>query len=196
MRKPFRNIEQLFFTPIHVKVLTETEMEPIQKEMADAYSKVEWSTPEDWGMTHDLSNDFLQNDIDKYNMHEFKKLLHEELEMYCGYLGFPMRKYNVYSWFSRFKPGDYGHTHHHSPNDIAGCYYFKTNGKDGNIYFNTPNDRADASMCYMNFTKPWHHEPVEGKLMLFPGWLPHGIKRNTTEDTRVSFAFNIVFERF
>lgn len=196
MRKPYRNIERLFFTPIHIKVLTEEEMDPIQKEMAEAYSKVKWSAPDDWGKTHDLSNDFLQNDIETYHMENFKKLLDEELNLYCEFLGFPMRKYNVYSWFSQFKPNDYGHTHHHSPNDISGCYYFKTNRKDGNIYFNTPIAQADASLCYSNFTRPWEHEPVEGKMMLFPGWLPHGIKRNTTEDIRVSFAFNIVFERF
>ena len=36
--------------------------------------------------------------------------------------------------------------------------------------------------------------PTEGELILFPGWLDHGVQTNDTDDERVSVSFNIRFE--
>jgi hypothetical protein len=38
-------------------------------------------------------------------------------------------------------------------------------------------------------------EPVSSKLILFPGWLPHGVERNTTEEDRISISFNVKLVR-
>ena len=34
-----------------------------------------------------------------------------------------------------------------------------------------------------------------GTILLFPGWLKHGIMTNETEHDRVSFSFDIIFDR-
>jgi ectoine hydroxylase-related dioxygenase (phytanoyl-CoA dioxygenase family) len=39
------------------------------------------------------------------------------------------------------------------------------------------------------------YEPQSSKLILFPGWLPHGVERNTTEEDRVSVSFNVKLVR-
>jgi ectoine hydroxylase-related dioxygenase (phytanoyl-CoA dioxygenase family) len=31
-----------------------------------------------------------------------------------------------------------------------------------------------------------------GKLLLFPGWLQHSVKKNKTDDLRISISFNLL----
>ena len=40
----------------------------------------------------------------------------------------------------------------------------------------------------------FEHEPMEGKLIIFPGWLLHGVRQNSTDNTRISLSFNITFK--
>ena len=74
-------------------------------------------------------------------------------------------------------------------------WYYKTNKEDGYLYFQTPNPYLEGSLCYTNQGHRWKHSPQEGKLLLFPGWLKHGVTTNETEDTRISISFNIIFHR-
>ena len=92
------------------------------------------------------------------------------------------------SWFSKFENGDFGHIHSHLPWDISGCYYFKTQHDDGKIFFEDPKPHR-----LLFLSSRWEHKPIEGKMLLFPSWLQHGIHRNLTKNTRVSFSFNIFF---
>ena len=41
----------------------------------------------------------------------------------------------------------------------------------------------------------FHVTPEVGKLLLFPGWLQHGVSTNTTSSNRKSLAFNIYFNK-
>ena len=192
-----RFIDNLFPIPLHGVVLNQEEMIPIQKEMESALDKVTWTRPDGWGQTHDLStNNFYFDSIKEYKMDEFKKLIDRELRIYSEYLEFEYRDYKSFSWFSKFKPGDFGHQHIHGTADISGVYYYQTNGNDGDIYFSSPVSAGESSLCYRTFNQFWNHQPKVGKLLLFPGWLNHGIKRNESQDVRISFAFNIFFERF
>ena len=38
-------------------------------------------------------------------------------------------------------------------------------------------------------------QPIQGSMLLFPGYLVHGIKTNTSDHDRLSLSFNIVFQR-
>jgi len=193
--EPARCIEHLYSTPIQYVLLIDDDSLQIQKEMTEAVSKITWVKKEDWNNTHWLSSASFDDTFEYYNLKTFKTIMERELNNYCSELGFKLKPYKITSWFSKFERNDFGHAHNHGSADISGCYYFQTNGLDGNIYFLSPNLAAASSVPYGNRNLQWVHQPMVGKLLLFPGWLFHGIERNSTDNVRISFSFNITFER-
>jgi uncharacterized protein (TIGR02466 family) len=187
-------IENLFPTPILFHVFDGEQKEAIQKEMASAVEKVEWVVPDGWGKTHKLSTKtFTGNDIAKYQLVKFEAYMDQQIKLYLATMGIAPMPYTLTSWFSKFDKGDYGHIHTHNHADISGVYYFKTNGEDGDIFFETPAPCQDGSAVFNKGR--YQHQPLEGKMILFPGWLRHGIMTNETDETRISFAFNIQFQK-
>ena len=134
-----------------------------------------------------------QHDLKTIKRNSSVKEIHKHLEEYCDELGFKMPSYRCLSWFSKFEKGNYAHIHHHGHHDISGVYYYKTNGEDGKIFFETPNPFLDTQLCYRSYGETWEHKPQEGKILLFPGWLRHGVQTNETDNTRISLSFNIYF---
>ena len=92
------------------------------------------------------------------------------------------------------EPGQYAHTHDHGAADLSGVYYFKTNGNDGDLYFDSPVAQLKSSFVFNKSSRVFY-KPKIGKLILFPGWLSHGVFQNTTTENRVSVSFNIYFVR-
>ena len=41
----------------------------------------------------------------------------------------------------------------------------------------------------------WSYPPQEGRLILFPAWLSHGVRENETDEDRISISFNLVPKR-
>ena len=191
-------LNQLFPIPIlHIPKVA--NFDNVQKEFSNVLNEVTFDKRPDWG-THYLSSlDFKSDTITLLDMKLFKESLSYHLFEYCQYMGFDSNTPTevVSSWFSMFKKGDYGHLHEHGDSDISGVYHFKTNGNDGDIYFQNPNSNMMSSTFYKDsmFTIDHTYSPVEGQLLLFPGWLKHGIKMNETDNTRVSFSFNIHFDK-
>jgi uncharacterized protein (TIGR02466 family) len=195
MSEPKKGIELIFPTPLYYSYVEGEKLNEVQKEILNVYNKIEWKSPPDWNDTHDLSTDnFETDDIEKYDMVAFRKMLHEELEIYCEYLNYEIKKYRIESWFTKFKPGDFAHNHLHMPAHISGCYYLLTNGDDGDIYFENPNSCVTSTLCYRKTASRWTHKPEVGKLLLFPSWLRHGVFKNNTNSDRSSFSFNIFFK--
>ena len=113
-----RDIENLFSIPVHASLISDNEN--IQNEMTQAISKIPCKTVDVWGGTHELSTvNFDDNDIERFNLTHTEEMIREELKIYCEYIGFPMRDYDITSWFSKFNPGDYGHVHTHGYADIS-----------------------------------------------------------------------------
>ena len=65
-----------------------------------------------------------------------------------------------------------------------------TLSKDGDIFFEPPFPQMKQSKVFYQHSASWDHIPDPGKLILFPGWLPHGVKTNTTDTDRISLSFN------
>ena len=188
------HIENIFPTPLYVSDVSNFYL--IQQEIRDSIDSVEFKMREDWN-THYLSDiTFEKNIIDELNLQYFKEEIDKHVRNYCKSILFEYKNYTLDSWISLFKPENHGHLHSHGDSDIPGCYYYKSNGKDGDIFFETPVPNMSSSHCfYENYCKRWDHTPKEGKLLLFPGWLKHGIKLNTTDEDRISISFNVNFIR-
>jgi len=198
-------VQPVFPTPVYNNKIRGSVFDEVQEEIGNSLSKVDFKFNDNFGETHLLSDPtFLENYIEKHSLDSLLSVINQNVEQYMINIGnIPIEnsdtqklKYRIASsWIALFKPGHYGHVHDHGITDISGVYYYKTNGKDGNIYFESPNSNLVSSVPFNHLSNPVTYDPEEGGLLLFPGWLKHGIKKNTTDDTRISLSFNIYFDR-
>ena len=189
-------IEHLYSTPLYCNIVN--DYKTVNYHIDKIIDKVDFKTGV-WGAsTHAISTDFGErstpNILKEFGLRKLEKEIHKHLEEYCDELGFEMPSYRFLSWFSKFEKGNYAHIHNHGHFDISGVYYYKTNGEDGKIFFETPNPFLDTKICYLRHGGEWDHTPEVGKILLFPGWLRHGVKTNETDNTRISLSFNIYFD--
>ena len=164
---------------------------------SDLTKKNKFQFKDGW-TTHKLSTpDFQQNLINEYELTEFKAELTKHLEIYLHAIDFNRPCYwNIQEcWMTSFSESEYAHIHNHAPSDISGCYYVKSNGQDGNFFFLNPSRIMSSTLLYRNIPDRLFVRPKPGKLMLFPGWIDHGVEVNRTKDERCSVSFNIDFQR-
>ena len=100
---------------------------------------------------------------------------------------------------------DYNRLHMHPHCDYSGTYYVKTPENCGDIEFIDPRKekrmltKGDLwdSIDYLTSSsaESFIINPKEGKLILFPCFLEHGVEANQTHESRISISFNIVFKR-
>ena len=139
---------------------------------------------------------FNEDIISDKKLYLLETIIDDCLVNYTDQLGYKPKPYTRTSWFSMYKGGEknYAHVHNHNDADISGVYYYKTNGSDGDIYFKTPNPFLDSTKCFKSAGNPVSVSPKEGMLILFPGWLQHGVRTNITNDTKISLSFNIYYD--
>ena len=87
--------------------------------------------------------------------------------------------------------------HSHGNAHFSGVYYVEVPYASGEIEFKDPNTylREAHSFGYkridvMNCTA-LRYSPVSGLLLIFPGYLPHEVLENQSENERVSVSFNV-----
>lgn len=83
-------------------------------------------------------------------------------------------------WFNLAESGEITGVHNHANEaEVSGVYYILTPLRSGNLFF-----RAEGEEDFVV-------EPVEGKFVLFPSGLRHGVTENLSSSIRISLAFNI-----
>ena len=189
-------IETLFSTPLYYTKVD--GFHNIQKEIEKGLDKLEFKYKKHWGETHLLApQNFNENVLDICELNTLSNEIDKHVYHYFEEIGRTRytSEYKIVSWFTKCGKGNYAHTHTHGAADISGVYYYKTNNKDGNIFFETPNPHLNTSEYFTHLGTAWDHIPVEGKLLIFPGWLQHGVRTNCTDNTRISLSFNITFQK-
>lgn len=191
------DIARIFATPVYVHRVTGDELVKIRNEIEMCLPHLNFADHKQvWGKTTEVTN-LSEDIIDKFDLFHFKYMLAENLENFCNSVGFePRPVFERKSWITRNKKYGYTHVHNHTTSDISGCYYHKTNGKDGNIFFTNPALAATTSYFLQSLPTNITMEPEEGLLLLFPGYLMHGVQTNETDDDRISLAFSVNFERW
>lgn len=101
-------------------------------------------------------------------------------------------------WFNINNYGNSNAVHIHDNSFLSGCFYVKAAINQGNITFykNHAMDYIVSSQAPISRYTPISasaisYEPQTGKLVMFPGYLPHGVGFNPTKDDRISVAFNV-----
>ena len=95
---------------------------------------------------------------------------------------------------------DYNKLHSHHNALFSGVYYVKTPDKCGNIVFDNPSQDAMEHTYhntkfkgYNSFNSITHwRQAKENSLLVFPGWLKHGVEPNLSNEKRISISFNIL----
>ena len=120
---------------------------------------------------------------------------------------FPRFKNNVYAfmdaWVNINKTGDYNVTHDHPDCDLSGVLWVKAPKDCGDIVFDSPvgfqtyrevnSYRDDFKREYAIF-KSYYYTPKEGRILMFPSYLKHDVKKNISQEDRISVSFNIRLE--
>jgi uncharacterized protein (TIGR02466 family) len=103
-------------------------------------------------------------------------------------------------WININPPFSYNNFHTHINSYISGVFYIDVPENSGNIEFKHPailqplfvtEDIFEEYNAY-NSSK-WIISPEQNQLIMFPGWLEHGVSQNLSEHDRISIAFNTEF---
>tara|TARA_B100000035_G_C20880031_1_gene500130 strand:- start:92 stop:682 length:591 start_codon:yes stop_codon:yes gene_type:complete len=85
--------------------------------------------------------------------------------------------------------------HIHPKSFLSGVYYVKAknNPEQGNIEFH----RSEQESFILNgfpikVSDYMSFPPMEGRLMVFPSYLPHAVTTNNLDNDRISISFNII----
>jgi uncharacterized protein (TIGR02466 family) len=192
-------IEYCFATPIYYSNVE--NFENIQQEFNTVIDSTEFSSKEGWDQNTQLLSDpnFSTSIFKSHDLHLFQQELDKHIKNYAESINL-VKNADIYeipqSWLTLTKPGQYAHRHSHGYSDISGVYYVKTSGSDGDFWAENPlNQLFETSYFYSHIPEKIYIKPQIGRLMLFPSWLKHGVNKNLTNNERISFSFNIFFNR-
>jgi uncharacterized protein (TIGR02466 family) len=192
-------IDFIYPTPILHKEADNNSKIKIQRELDKLCEGLSFVENAQWGAGHlQISDaDGRSNVIVDHNLKSLSSYINLCVDEYVQECIGHTMKYNIcQSWMTKTKHGQVAAVHNHSQFDIAGVYYYKTNMKDGAIKFSNPNLGLEASKTWMrSYTYNVRIQPNVGTLILFPAWLGHSVELNTTNDDRMSLAFNINIDR-
>ena len=194
----------IFQTPIFIKTLNGYQKDVFDNELWNAYNNLEASK----GMYHSkdtgkaLSGASLSSSADnllgKEELSNTHEILKDYIKQHVSEIAGSKKKVDefdiVASWFTSTKSEQFIAPHTHRGKDMSGVYYLQTNKKDGNLNLYNPTTALDNT-CYIEDKKDLSIIPEEGQLILFPSWLLHGTVTNQTQSNRISFSFDIIFER-
>ena len=179
----------------------------IQDEISLGITTTKFNEPGSHKFSEQLGHNICQGEFDGDWLKEkacisFITALNGAVERYCQHTGFPATDmydpdklvYNRKSWINEFRKGSYAHAHHHSTADISGVYYYQTSGDDGSLYFESPVAQAGCTPAWIQLNERFNIPPRVGLMVLFPGWLTHGVSTNRTDSTRISISWNVNFK--
>ena len=109
-----------------------------------------------------------------------REVLHFAEDAARELLGQPQLCLRTGFWFNRMRPGDVTSRHTHDEDDelVSAVYYIRAPADSGNLILHT-------SAGVQSVT------PRDGRLVLFPPWLPHEVAPNRSGETRLSLGMNI-----
>jgi uncharacterized protein (TIGR02466 family) len=98
-------------------------------------------------------------------------------------------------------PGQNNSPHHHPDCMLAVVYYVKVSPKSGDILLHDPrgsilwqDPQARTDVTWQSY-RPYHKiTPVEGQLLIFPGYVIHSVENNLSDELRLSIAISTRFE--
>jgi len=189
------SIQELYPTPVYCAEVS--NFDTIQNEIKGVIEESKFDYYSGFGKTHKLSHHFATAG-QQYLMGQlpiFTKELKMHISNYCTELNYSRTAYQfVNSWMTMFDTGDYAHIHNHNDVDFSGVYYYHKEENAQDFFFESPVEGAKLSSAY--YGGRIYPTTKTGSLIIFPGWLYHGVDRIESDKTRYSVSFNIEFSKF
>ena len=99
-------------------------------------------------------------------------------------------------WFNVNSGDDYNKLHFHPMSTMSGVLYLKVDDNSGHIVFQNPVNIIEHypfnpkqnNILYSGIS----YKPEIGKVIIFPSWLGHLVQSSTSNEQRISFAFNYI----
>ena len=126
-------IDQLFATPVYDGRASNPA--GLNFKIDECIDRIDFSFHKGWGKTHLISGDHDEEALDNLGLKDLREELDKHVQEYCRAINYPLNGYRLNAWFAKFEPGNYAHIHSHKEADIAGVYYYLTNGRDGSFFF-------------------------------------------------------------
>lgn len=183
-------LEYWFPTPIYVNMLSSEEQEQCQSELESIVSVHSRDLDNPWG--DKVKTNFLYgSSVNVLKDAAFTStIFYNECKKFLHSIDLDSTISIKESWFNISEKGDFQHFHIHDNYDISGVYFFKTNEEDGDLVFNHPSLVNRYHKLTTSLASKINYKPKVGKLVLFPSFLEHGVFHNTSDNTRITFAFN------
>lgn len=152
----------------------------------------------------DLKNiNYVVTDTDLHTKKNFKLttfFLNRVVFEYLKFLKLEHHDFEITGCWGNITRQNFSHTNHsHQNNFVSGVYYVQTDkGKTDKIHFNDPREQNKVlvpipSVNTRNNTNGAMLDAKEGSVILFPSWLRHEVPVHTSNDNRISIAFNAMF---
>lgn len=104
------------------------------------------------------------------------------------------------AWITINPPGSFLITHVHSNCLLSGVLWVDTPFDSGDLVFTNNNswycpevfdDIDDVIRNNYACCASYSYKPIEGKMIIFPGYLPHLVSENNSNKNRISITFNL-----
>lgn len=147
----------------------------------------------------------LQTDTDLHTFDEFSGLTEKILggtEAVLKFLQVNYSNFEITGCWANINPvGSVNTPHTHPNNYLSGVYYVQTMHGADSIFFNDPRPQAIVVRPPVELDGIYTGNEVcmeakEGRMILFPAWLTHGVPPNRGNRDRISVSFNIMFSNY
>lgn len=191
-------IEYLFPTPIYTHLPKRDEIwfiqEEIKKILPEIREKDRFEHPAGWEDPVQSNINHRYNTILDYKMQHLYKYIEKHTSEYITAMNpFLKRDLKMHAaWVNITDKGESQEWHTHTDAYISGVYYYQTSGKDGRLGFRNPVPFGSLGLFPVGgvMLEKEFFIPQNGALILFPGWLEHKVEVNTTDEERITIAFN------
>jgi uncharacterized protein (TIGR02466 family) len=104
-------------------------------------------------------------------------------------------------WANMNAPGAIHKMHNHPNNFLSGVYYLQTCKGADTINFHDPRPQRDVIKPPVTELTADNTDQVvvtvnDGTLLVFPSWLSHSVDINSSNQTRISISFNVMFSEY
>lgn len=183
-------IELLFPTPVMFtdigRDFTQTELDFMQSH------STEDKTNRNVGNVTSNNNYILEEP----EMLDIKTTVTEAVNMYIQRIykpKYPAEAYVTQSWLNFTAKGEFHHKHEHPNSFISGVLYIQTDATKDRITFHRREYRqmqlsTDTYDIYNSDS--WWFSVKTGGIVMFPSSLTHNVEEVTSDETRISLAFN------
>ena len=203
-KKQLQTAREMFFsTPIFFKDL------PNSKELNNYLLKhiKKWKKEDEKGIVRSNSLGW-HSAVDMHHRKEYNPLTRELFKM-------QQEIYQAEGYHPNTEPicdnmwANVNYKYSHNKNHVhpgaqwSGVYYIKTPENCGHIWFTDPcgerhmdiSIMADKKQKPTHYWREVHYQPIEGRIIMFPGWLTHEVAQNMCDlkgekGWRVSVSFN------